>query len=285
MKVAEVFGFAIEDQSTEAWASRDAKRCPFRETRCTKSSKTDPLGICSLSNGASAATLCPVRFLEGGRIFSDAARIAFGEDATFAVFPEIRILEIPHATDAERKTKIGKVDFLIGRIEAGRVADFAAIEIQAAYFSGASLRPFLDNFLKTHSSEGFETKRRPDFRSCAQKRLMPQLQLKIPVFRRWGKKFFVVIDSQFFGSLPAFSRTSSSNSELTWLSYPISANGVGYSLGAPEVVFSEWDEVQNSLREGRPPEPDDIIRELQAKLDGPIARRPVVVASSLPKRG
>lgn len=125
--------------------------------------------------------------------------------------------------------------------------------------------------------KGLDTKRRPDFRSCAQKRLIPQLQLKIPVFRRWGKKFFVVVDSNFFGSLPSFPETTPSNSELTWLAYPIANVGGNFLLTDPTVIYSEWDEVQNSLREGKPPEPSEIVRELQAKLDGPKRKRPMVL--------
>ncbi len=277
MKVAEVFGFEVGDQSAEAWDVREARLCRFRNSPCTKSSKTDPLGICSLADGRTAASLCPVRFLENDRIFRDAAVIAFGTSVTIGVFPEIRILEIAAGEDGGKSKKIGKVDFLIGKIEADRITDFAAVEIQAAYFSGGSLREVFKHFMAHRSVEGLDTKRRPDFRSCAQKRLVPQLQLKIPVFRRWGKKFFVVVDSAFFASLPAFPRTTPSNSELTWLAYPIVNDGAGFALADPEIVYSEWDEVQNSLREGKPPEPAEIVSELQAKLDGPLKRRPIIL--------
>lgn len=280
MRVAEIFGYDIADQSDIAWRARNARHCRFRNSPCTKSSKTDPLGICSLSDGLAAASLCPVRFLERNRIFADAARIAFGPDSSFAVFPEIRILEIPPMIEGRRPKKIGKVDFLLGKIDSGTVTDFAAVEIQVAYFSGGSLRRVFAHYMSERSVEGLDTKRRPDFRSCAQKRLIPQLQLKIPVFRRWGKKFFVVVDTEFFGSLPSFPETTSSNSELTWLAYPIANEGGKFALADPMIIYSEWDEVQNSLREGKPPEPYEIVRELQAKLDGPIRKRPIVITCS-----
>jgi len=277
MEIAEVFGYDVSDNSTAAWQGREAKHCRFRNSPCTKSSKTDPLGICSLSDGTRAAALCPVRFLEQNRIFTDAAKLAFGNEATFGVFPEIRILEIASEDGNSRPKKIGKVDFLLGRIEADKITDFAAVEIQAAYFSGGSIRKNFSHFMAERTIEGLDTKRRPDFRSCAQKRLIPQLQLKIPVFRRWGKKFFVVVDSEFFASLPKFPVTTPSNSELTWLSYPIEKQAQEFSLLDPEVIFSEWDEVQNSMREGKPPEPDEILRELQAKLDGPAKKKPAIL--------
>jgi hypothetical protein len=44
-------------------------------------------------------------------------------------------------------------------------------------------------------------RRRPDWRSSGPKRLMPQLQIKVPAIRRWGKKMAVVVDEQFYGAL------------------------------------------------------------------------------------
>lgn len=265
MRVAEIFGYSTDDQSTMAWAGRDREWCPFRGSKCTKSSKLDPLGICSLSDGANAASLCPVRFLEGQRIFADAGRIAFGSGSRIAVFPEVRILTVK-GEEGVRDRKIGKVDFLIGKIVEGAVVDFAAVEVQAAYFSGGNLRSVLRSYMTSHHLDDVNADRRPDFRSSAQKRLVPQLALKVPVFRRWGKKFFVIVDGKFFDALPKFTRTSPSNSELTRLVYPFQKTVNGYTLGNPAKIFSQWEDVQTALREGQPPEPRDIIAELQLKL-------------------
>ncbi len=271
MKVSEVFGFDVENNSANAWASRTDKTCPFRGSPCTKASKTTPLGICSLSDGTNAAALCPVRFLEDRRIFADAGRLAFGAGAQIASFPEVRILTVA-GEDGKKDRKIGKVDFLIGNIVDEKVVDFAAVEVQAAYFSGGNLQAVLRSFMANHHLDDVDANRRPDFRSSAQKRLVPQLALKIPVFRRWGKKFFVVVDSKFFGALPRFGQTNEGNSELTWLVYPFSKSGVSYSLGEPEVVFSMWDDVQTALREGLPPSPGEILAELQLKLRQQLKR-------------
>ena len=267
MRIAEVFGYGVDNRTHQAWDSRHAKQCPFRGDHCTKSSKTDPLGICSLSDGAEAASLCPVRFLEGDIIFRDAASLAFGERVRFGIFPEIHILRINSARVGKRPRKIGKVDYLLGQIENGTVVDFAAVEVQAVYFSGNEIRSSLQYYMQKEELDPANSDRRPDFRSSAQKRLMPQLQLKVPVFRRWGKKVFVVVDTQFFRQLPRFSTTTRPNSEVTWLSYPITKAGANYALGDVNVVYSEWDEVRNALREGIPPEPNEIVAELQTRLD------------------
>lgn len=277
MKISEIFGHGIDDQSDAAWADRNAKHCRFRGGRCNKSSLTDPIGICSVSDGHHAASLCPTRFLEDGRIFRDAAQLAFGIDAAFAVFPEIRILQTVDPATPGKTKKIGKVDFVLGKIDQDKVTDFCAVEVQAAYFSGTETRSLLRHFVEHRHFGNLDSFRRPDFRSSAQKRLIPQLQLKVPVFRRWGKKFFVVVDSQFFRSLPTFTTTSASNSELTWLVYPLAKTDETYQMQAVQSVFSEWADVETSLREGKAPDPNDILAELQWKLDGRGGHRPKIV--------
>ena len=277
MRISEVFGKDVDDVSATAVAHRQSRLCPFRNTRCTKSSKTDPLGVCTLSDGVSATALCPVRFLEEDRIFADGARLAFGTGVEFAVFPEIRILRIEGKGEAAKK--IGKVDFLLGQVSGGKVVDFAAMEVQAVYFSGISIRPAMRHFLKEGALDVGNSDRRPDFRSSAQKRLAPQLMLKVPVFRRWAKKFFVVVDSKFFGSLPTFRTASQANSELTWLSYRIQKGEGGYKLQPPLVTGSIWEDVANALREGVAPEPGEISEELQKKLSGPPSTRPRMLMS------
>jgi hypothetical protein len=266
MNISEIFGHGIEIQSETAWEDRNAKRCRFRNGPCNKSSKTDPIGICSVSDGKEAASLCPIRFLEGGRIFNDASRIAFGHAASFAIFPEIRILQVPDPKKLGNFKKIGKVDFVLGKIVDQQVVDFCAVEVQSAYFSGTETRSALKYFIANRNFGMLDTFRRPDFRSSAQKRLIPQLQLKVPVFRRWGKKFFVVVDTKFFKSLPDFPTTTPANSELTWLVYPFSNTEGAYEMQEVAPIYTDWADVETSLREGRAPDPSEVLAELQLKF-------------------
>lgn len=271
MLIAEVFGHGVENTSLTAKTDRASKRCPFRASPCTKSSKTDPIGICSLEANGIAAAVCPVRFVEHGRIFKDAAKIAFGDGATFGVFPEVRVLKIAGGGQNGSDKKIGKVDYLLGRLDDGEVVDFCAVEVQAVYFSGTTIRPALEHFLETETLDPAISDRRPDYRSSAQKRLVPQLQLKVPIFRRWGKRFFVVVDSSFFEALPSFGQTTPGNSELTWLSYPLTRQpDLNFALEEPTVINSVWDEVSNALREGVPPDPAEITDELQSKVSNAL---------------
>jgi hypothetical protein len=106
---------------------------------------------------------------------------------------------------------------------------------------------------------------------------MPQLQLKVPVFRRWGKKFFVVVDSQFFRSLPHFKASTPANSEIIWLSFPIRNEGMRYALQEPDVYGTQWDDVVSSLREGLAPEPSEISAELESKLNSQGPQKPRIM--------
>jgi hypothetical protein len=259
LELSEIFGYALDDVRPEAVAARKNKLCRFRGNACTKGNKDNPYGTCSMAEGANATVICPVRFIENNRIFVDAARIAFGTGVKFSVIPELRILRI-------EDRKIGKIDYLLAKLEGENVVtDFAAVEVQAVYFSGDSLRPHFDHYLE-HGFLAPDGRRRPDYRSCAQKRLMPQLALKVPVFRRWGKKFFVVVDLMFFQALPEFKTCSPGTTEITWLTYPLRREGEVFTFGPVQTINSQWEDVITALREGLPPDPDEIIHELQVRL-------------------
>jgi hypothetical protein len=192
-------------------------------------------------------------------MFHDAARIAFGKGVRCVAVPEVRVLEV--LRDGKRK-KIGKVDFLLAQVVDGKAVDFAALEVQAVYISGATIRPAFDHYIRSGvlADDG---KRRPDFRSSAQKRLMPQLALKVPIFRRWGKRFFVATDSTFFSELPQMNPQSAGNSEVTWLSYDFERQPEGgYRMQPPDVVHTLWDDVETALREGKAPEKSELLDQL-----------------------
>lgn len=85
----------------------------------------------------------------------------------------------------------------------------------------------------------------------------------MPIFRRWGKRFFVATDSSFFSELPLIAPQSSGNSEVTWLGYEL-ARGPdgGYRMVPPKVVHTLWDDVEIALREGRAPEKSELLAQL-----------------------
>jgi len=264
LRIAEVFGYPIDNHTGDAQKCRDQRRCRFVGGPCTKGGTRDPLGICSLGDDQHAAILCPRRFLENDRVFLDAGKLAFGSHAQFVAVPELRVLRVP----GNPRRRIGKVDYVLGNLgSSGEVIDFAALEVQAVYFSGQSVRPAFAEFMRTgHWPDA--TQRRPDWRSSAQKRLMPQLALKVPIFRRWGKKFFVAVDSLFFDALPTMNTVDAiANSEVTWLVYPVEyqRDRRVFLVGSPRVVFTTWEDVAGALREGAPPSPNEVLEELRGR--------------------
>lgn len=212
--------------------------------------------------------LCPRRFVESSQLFTDVGRMAFGSKVDVIAAPEVPVLRAtPRAgTRTVSRKRLGKVDYLIGRLgKDGRAVDFAALEVQAVYFSGASIRPVLRHYL-AHDRLPPGASRRPDWRSSAQKRLMPQLALRIPLFRRWGKKVFVAVDSQFFAALPPMSTVDTlANSEVTWVVYPFRLSRGRYTIGDPDFVYTTWDDVLTALREGTAPDPTEILNEIERK--------------------
>lgn len=262
-KITEVFGYSVEDRSPEAIASRTEKPCPFHplRTRCTKVSKSDPLGVCMFGDAQIGTPVCPVRFIQNSQMFVDVARAAFGVGRKIAIRPELRILR------KENGKKAGKVDYIIAALgENGKPADFCALEVQAVYVSGNSYYPMFRDFLATgiapHEQRGMDW-------LSSRKRLIYQLNLKVPVFRRWGKKFFVAVDQQFFQALPKMKRVPDiENSEVTWVLYDFKRRNEGarFSMSPADFYCTEWTDVEVALREGVPPKQQEILDDVYAAM-------------------
>lgn len=120
--------------------------------------------------------------------------------------------------------------------------------MQAVYFSGSNMGGDLAKFREwTGTGFPFPTgRRRPDFRSSGPKRLMPQLQIKVPTLRRWGKKMAVVID---FGlrKVPHLS-----NADIVWFVVDYNPPEAGaYELRSSETAFTTLEDAVEGLTGGR----------------------------------
>jgi hypothetical protein len=62
--LAEVFGFPIDNFSSEANRHRSRRLCPHNNKvpNCTKDKAKGPLGVCSIFDNANIAITCPIRF-------------------------------------------------------------------------------------------------------------------------------------------------------------------------------------------------------------------------------
>ena len=203
MLISEIFGRSILDTSPAAAKIRELRHCPFRGSDLHEMEQERSLVFAHYPMASKQLQFALCVFLKTTACSVTLQKLRLTRAASSPCF--LKFASSGYQTGSgKRDAKIGKVDFLLGHVEAGRIRNFAALEVQASYFSGEAIRPAMNHFLKYGALDEAISDRRPDFRSSAQKRLVPQLQLKVPIFRRWGKKFFVVVDTQFFNSLPVF---------------------------------------------------------------------------------
>lgn len=212
--------------------------CPFQLRKAGAICKKDG-GVCSLrlysrglpENGRGLGVpvtgvqgdlraTCPGRFHEGLEIFKWVGETILGDPNPLLV-GEVGFLEASATTDAEGGDDVGRIDMvLVNSVMSGDgPMAWTALEIQAVYFSGDAMKAdFLAYSDPTTDSLIFPPgRRRPDYRSSGPKRLMPQLQIKVPTLRRWGKKMAVVVDRTFFDSMGEMDNVSDvSNADIAW---------------------------------------------------------------------
>jgi hypothetical protein len=96
---------------------------------------------------------------------------------------------------------------------------WCTIEKQAVYFSGKKMALEFEAISKTTDNAlpfPLES-RRPDFRSSSAKRLLPQLETKVPSLSKWAKKMAVVVDAEFFAQFaPMKAEEHISLAEILW---------------------------------------------------------------------
>lgn len=217
---------------------RDRQPCPFQATKkhpaCTKDG-----GVCSLRlyshavnemTGAVAGktvdapqgelrVTCPYRFHEDLSVFHWVGETILGDDDPCLV-GEVGFLEAGASTDSDGGDDVGRIDMVLvsNKTVAGAPMDWCALEIQAVYFSGNAMKVEFEATRNALGNVVFPAgRRRPDYRSSGPKRLMPQLQIKVPTLRRWGKKMACVVDRAFFDSLGEMDHAShASLADIIW---------------------------------------------------------------------
>ncbi|WP_083213578.1 MULTISPECIES: NotI family restriction endonuclease [unclassified Ensifer] len=211
---------------------------PRGSIKCSKKG-----GVCSIRNfteqedgqlrfGPLTAT-CPNRFLEDRTVIKEiGSRLIRTDDPV--VVKEIaflrRVTAAPVAGDdvdlvneaageQPDSEDVGKIDLVFVHPDRDPL-EWCAVEMQAVYFSGGSMSRDYE-VIKNYSGNGIPmpgAARRPDFRSSGPKRLMPQLQIKVPSLRRWGKKMVVIIDKPFLDAMaPMETVDHVSNCDIVWV--------------------------------------------------------------------
>lgn len=293
--IAEWYGHlyrSLDHTARLALADTSEKRiCPFiaqvpslgpknGNLNCNK-----PGGVCSLRNfhepdsegdlsfGPITVT-CPNRFLEQGVVVRHVAGLLLKTDSPrFA--KELPFLKRPRSavaqqaieeTEREESTTpdvkgganaedVGRIDLVF--VHPDDISEWCAVELQAVYFSGGEMSKDYA-VIKSFSGNGIPmpgVARRPDFRSSGPKRLMPQLMIKVPSLRRWGKKMVVVIDQPFFDAMDHMEEADDvSNADIVWVVAEID-DSAGYGSGELKIartVLTTLEDAVKGLTAGRP---------------------------------
>jgi hypothetical protein len=168
--------------------------CPFQaDTKCNKKG-----GVCSLRayqhvgdgpvvGTGPLITTCPQRFLESDTIFRWVGENLLQTPCP-VVLSEVGFLDRLRPEEQVQDDEADSRDF-IGRIDNVLVhpskdpLDWCALELQAVYFSGMSMRNEF-RMLSETEQQGLPypaKHRRPDWRSSGPKRLLPQPGTKVPI--------------------------------------------------------------------------------------------------------
>lgn len=283
---AELFGrslVGITPEELRALSSTDnrAIRCPFKPDHATCHKKG---GVCSLGlydrgvNGnvtisGSPVTTCPSRFLEGNEVFKWVSKTLL-DTVEAQIVNEVSFLMSSQGQEAE-EDEVGRIDSVLVHQGESHLR-WCALEMQAVYFSGGKME---DDFavMRKWNEAGvpFPAKqRRPDFRSSGPKRLMPQLQIKVPTLRRWGKKMAVVVDNAFWKSLGVMQCTSHiSNADIVWFVVDYGGPTEGhYKLEPHETVFTTLEHAVEGLTGGIPVSLEHFENAILKKLERGEAR-------------
>jgi len=249
--------------------------CPFRSHGDEIEPCAKKYGICSLrkyvvtddrvvpgpGRDSGICSTCPHRFEQDGLIYSWIGEELLGTRAPIAL-GEIGFLEDPAGR------KVGRIDGILVHPDTGRL-DWCALEKQAVYFSGPKMELDFEALRESTATPAPPPvgRRRPDFRSSGPKRLMPQLQTKVPTLRRWGKKMAVVVDQPFFDAMGEMETVESvSNGDIIWFVVGYELQQGRAKLAKRQVVVTTLESSVEGLTGGRPVSRDEFEAEILRKL-------------------
>jgi hypothetical protein len=301
-------GLSEADRILLANTKSKSRDCPYlvqvpslgpknKSLLCSKAS-----GVCSIRNFqepttqnpditfGELTTTCPIRFLEHGIIIEHIAKTLldttaplFAKELPFLRRPKSAAASAAVADDEQEdlelsfttaavdlgKEDVGRIDLVF--VHPDDMNKWCAVEMQAVYFSGGEMSQDV-TAIKAWSGNGIPMPagiRRPDFRSSGPKRLMPQLMIKVPTLRRWGKKMVVVVDKAFFGAMDVMVRADHvSNCDIVWVvvRYDEVPGSATATLAIHETFFTTLEEAIIGLTAGSPTTLPEFETKLQEKI-------------------
>lgn len=209
-----------------------------------------------------------MRFWENNIIFRALGELILS-DKKPVLIKEVGFLRNIDSSGETTKDFVARIDMVLATTEGGgNIQDWCALEMQAVYFSGMSMTNEFKIIERNPNKILFPNSiRRPDFRSSGPKRLMPQLQIKVPALRRWGKKMAVVIDLPFYSSLAPMKPVDHiSNADIAWV--VVDYRGPNNGLRISEIVLTTLESSVEGLTAGIPVSRDEFEDALRKTIIG-----------------
>lgn len=250
---------------SDIWSSP----CEYLGYGCTKSTSKDdehgmtrPLGVCSMSSpDGKAVVTCPDRF-KSKRVYRDLKEHLFPDtDYSF------------HVLEERSLGNTGRVDLIPVVHDDGDIKDFAAIEIQSSYFSGGSIRPefneYMDEINEGQQPNPSTGSRQMDYRSCIDKRLLPQIEEKIEVTEAWDKPLGAIVQTITFESsqfVQRIERVPEDEATFFWFVYDYVEETPQYQLELNQIYPTTYEAMEEAIGASKAPELGEFTGSLESRL-------------------
>ena len=193
-RVAELFGVYC-DGTHSITDALSAQICPYTGKKCYKTRKSSPqtaIGTCTVWQQNENLIICPSRLLENNQIFLDCLHLLLLHE------PGNEIYAVP-----EVSVPGGSVDYFLVSAKAGKVKDFAGIELQTLDTTG-TVWPDRQRLLREYGfpADVQDLKNRRGFGinwKMTAKTILMQMHHKAETFESLGKHIVLVIQRPFLG--------------------------------------------------------------------------------------
>ena len=234
----EIYGYDTETEVSARWERTietktgveiEGSECPFNRFGCWKKSQHG-MGVCGGSSPEGEAVItCPVRF-ETETVWNDLQEYFFPDlDDNFDVLSEASI------GDA------GNIDLLAVTHNNDIITDFVAVEVQASYFTGGEIQSKFDEYIASDEAQSPRASRGMDYRSCVDKRLLPQLLAKVAGVLAWHEPFAVVLQEISFENSNVLEMTEEvpeEEADVFWFPYEYIEDSPQYRLERNREVYT-----------------------------------------------